>query len=238
MSSVLVYGSGECEQLGLGDNAPAELKKPRLISLFSSPIQVRQIACGGMHTLVLTTHGRVYSWGCNDEAALGREGAENEPLLVKGLDVPCTNVTAGDCHSIAYNTSLNMIFRWGLYRNTFSGKIDKPQKEPIRIAEEELQGIKLKKVVSGSHHTLILASGRVFGWGDPESGKTGRKLRSRNKNNQSLIIEAIGLKNAKDIFCGSDTSFAITQQKGGSKQVWAWGLNNWGQLGIGHQDNE
>jgi alpha-tubulin suppressor-like RCC1 family protein len=61
------------------------------------PIKVNQIACGGLHTLVLTTHGRVYSWGCNDDSALGREGAENTPILVnKSLSDPMTNITAGD----------------------------------------------------------------------------------------------------------------------------------------------
>lgn len=205
--------------------------------MFVAPIQVREIACGGMHTLVLTTHGRVYSWGCNDEAALGREGAENTPILVKDLPYPMTNVTAGDCHSIAYNTSLNLVYRWGLYRNILTGKIEKEQRTPLRIAEKVLRGLNLKKITSGGHHTLMLASGRAFGWGDPETGKIGRMLKSRNKNNQSLIIEAIGLKNVKDIFCSSDSSFAINETKNGVQHTYAWGLNNWGQLGIGHREN-
>ena len=191
-----------------------------------------------MHTLVLTTLGRVYSWGCNDEAALGREGAENVPLQVdNSLEYPMTNIVAGDCHSIAYNTTLNLIYRWGLYRNALTGKIGEAQKVPARIAEKELKGIKLKKVTSGAHHTLVLASGRVFGWGDPETGKTGRMLKSRNKNSQSLEIEAIGLKNVVDIFWGLDASFAINETKNGAKHVYSWGLNNWGQLGLGHREN-
>jgi alpha-tubulin suppressor-like RCC1 family protein len=91
--------------------------------------------------------------------------------------------------------------------------IGKKQNIPIRIGESILENLKLTKVTSGSHHTLVLASNRVFGWGDPETGKTGRMLKSRNKNSQSLEIEAIGLKNVNDIFAGLDTSFAISTDK-------------------------
>lgn len=35
--------------------------------------QVLQIACGGMHTVALLDDGRIFSWGVNDEGALGRE---------------------------------------------------------------------------------------------------------------------------------------------------------------------
>lgn len=108
---------------------------------------VKDIACGGMHTLVLTTQGRVYSWGCNDEGALGRSGPENEPKLVdSSLCDPMTHITAGDCHSIAYNTSTNLIYRWGLYRNSMTGKIGEKAEVPIKIEHDEMNKLKLKKV--------------------------------------------------------------------------------------------
>jgi len=43
--------------------------------------------------------------------------------------------------------------------------------------------MKIKKVASGSHHTLALSEcGKVYGWGDAESGKIGRMLNTRNKD--------------------------------------------------------
>lgn len=48
-----------------------------------------------------------------------------------------------------------------------------------------------------------------------------------------MRIEKIHAKNAKDIFCGNHHSFYINTDG----QVYGWGLNNHGQLGIGHKDN-
>ena len=58
-------------------------------------------------------------------------------------------------------------------------------------------------------------------------------LNTRNKNQQALKIEKVGAKNAVDIFCGNQHSFYINDKH----QVFAWGLNNWGQLGVGDKFN-
>lgn len=70
-----------------------------------------------MHTLALASNGTLYSWGCNDDGALGRVGPENVPGRVDGtLDIPTTDMSTGDCHSIAYSTSQNTVFYWGSYK--------------------------------------------------------------------------------------------------------------------------
>ena len=58
-----------------------------------------------MHTVALASDGSLYSWGCNDEGVLGRSGQENLPLRVDStLDIPVTDISVGDSHTIAYNT--------------------------------------------------------------------------------------------------------------------------------------
>ena len=47
------------------------------------------------------------------------------------------------------------------------------------------------------------------------------------------MIEKLNAKKAKDIFCGNYHSFYINEKD----QVFAWGMNNHGQLGIGHKEN-
>ena len=108
--------------LGLGDDAPLEVKKPRKPSIFDigpgfPAKSILKILCGGMHTVALASNGTVYTWGCNDEGVLGRSGPENVPLPVDGaLDIPVTDVSAGDSHCVAYNTNTNQMYFWGCYR--------------------------------------------------------------------------------------------------------------------------
>lgn len=84
---------------------------------------------------------------------------------------------------------------------------------------------KLRKVASGAHHTLALTmDGHIYAWGDPESGKLGRILNTRNKDKQALVIEKVHARNAVDIFTGNHHSFYINRDG----HVYGWGLNNHG----------
>ena len=67
------------------------------------------------------------------------------------------------------------------------GRTYDPVKVPTRIGSELFNSKKrasqIKKVASGAHHTLLLTEdGKIYGWGDAESGKIGRMLNTRNKN--------------------------------------------------------
>jgi len=78
-------------------------------------VDIYQIACGALHTVVLTTEGKVYTFGCNDEGALGREGIEKIPVEVK-LDGPMDMISAGDNHSVFANSQMGCIYFSGNYK--------------------------------------------------------------------------------------------------------------------------
>ena len=186
-----------------------------------------------MHTVALTPTGVAFSWGCNDEGALGREGLEWKPLPMD-ISQRCNGISLGDSHTILYNTELSNAFFCGLYRNAVQGRVSDPVKKPTMFGSSSFKKGKrtLVKITSGVHHTLALTSdGKVWAWGDAESGKIGRILRSRNKNHQAMKIEQVAAKKARDIFAGNHCSFYVNE----AGKAFAFGLNNHGQLGIGYK---
>ena len=61
-------------------------------------------------------HCQVFTWGCNDEGALGRDGDEYTPLpVVKLKDHVIRQVSAGDSHTAAL-TSSGCVYFWGVFR--------------------------------------------------------------------------------------------------------------------------
>ncbi len=65
------------------------------------------------------TSPQVYTWGCNDEGALGRpteDGEEYTPELVKMLEgVVIVQISAGDCHTV-FLTNMGLVYCCGIFR--------------------------------------------------------------------------------------------------------------------------
>ena len=75
---VYVFGSGDSAELGLGD--AKNVKRPRLNKLVdASTVGVVQIAVGGMHCVALTHDQKIFTWGVNDNYALGRDTTWEAP---------------------------------------------------------------------------------------------------------------------------------------------------------------
>lgn len=113
---VYTWGAGDCDQLGHGDEE-YNIDHPRVVARLTR-IAIARIATGGLHTLALARDGTLWSWGCNDDGALGRAGAENVPGRVRGAlnTVRVAAVAAGDSHSVAVEADSGKVFAWGTYK--------------------------------------------------------------------------------------------------------------------------
>ena len=182
-SLVFSCGSGECEQLGHGNDCYS-LDMPRLLrSLVRVPIA--RIAVGGIHSIALTTAGEVWSWGCNDDCALGRGGAENVPGRVRGLlnGRFVQRIACGDSHSIALDSE-GRVFAWGTYKGAdgylgFDAKTKK-QAEPRFLTDVWKQYGEASEVSCGNDHTgVVTRSGQAVVWGYNGQGQLGKAFVER-----------------------------------------------------------
>ena len=156
-----------------------------------SSLSVKVVAAGALHTIVLTTDGLAYSWGCNDDGALGRKGEENVPIIVDSLadkKVFLTQVACGDCHS-AFVDKDGGAWIVGSYKDS-SGHIGFPDFKtnksvdkkkthiPCKVIFEGHRG-KVKAISSGDHHIVaMMDDGVLFSWGQNQLGQCGHSGRT------------------------------------------------------------
>ncbi|KAH8179077.1 regulator of chromosome condensation (RCC1) repeat domain-containing protein [Sarocladium implicatum] len=239
---------------------PVDVKRPRLNdNLSASATGVVQIACGGMHAIALTKDNKILTWGVNDQGALGRdtkwsgglrdmnaEDSDSEDEDDTGMNpvestpgevsaesfapgVKFVQVTACDSASFVL-TEDGRVYGWGTFRSS-DGILGFDEHVKVQATPVLLPVLKnVKSLAAGSNHVLALDhKGNVLAWGCGQQNQLGRRIIERNKMS-SLVPQGLGLPRGKivQIACGSYHSFAIDKE--GS--VWAWGLNNFGELGI------
>ncbi|KAK9469456.1 regulator of chromosome condensation 1/beta-lactamase-inhibitor protein II [Lipomyces arxii] len=253
--NVYVFGTGSMAELGLGPDAKnKEVKRPRLNPFLPiDEVSIVDFSVGGAHVLAIDKNGKLWSWGCNDHGALGRNTTQGEagmlrdidaeeddddgdlnplestPALVEHLppDLIFVQVAASDSLSVAL-TSEGRLWAWGTFRCNegvlgFSEHVEF-QHTPVQMPIP----YPVSQIVAGKDHALALTTnGRVYSWGNGQQFQLGRRVVERARM-QSLTPREFGIKNIKLIGSGEFHAFAIDT----SGQVMAWGLNQFGQCGI------
>lgn len=224
-----------------------ERSRPALVKIDDKIVQV---CAGGMHTVCLTNQGKIYTFGCNDESALGRDTSEEgSETLPSKLNLPykIVQASAGDSHT-AVLTEDGHVYAWGNFRDAngsmglTSGGISK---DPL----EMLPGHRVVKIVSGGDHLICLTDkGEIFTGGCAEQGQLGRIAecfagRGGRKGLDSILKmgpvrckKHSSRKRAEfsDIWAGQYVTFAKEKESG---DIYAWGLNNYFQLGFSDMEN-
>ncbi|OQR92398.1 regulator of chromosome condensation (RCC1)-like protein [Achlya hypogyna] len=257
--AVMAFGSGDCGQLGHGVDEDDDMivSVPRVVSALAKQ-QIVRVGCGGLHTAAVTKDGNVYTWGCNDDGALGRTGDENFPGLVTGFpaNTSIINVIGGDCHSVALAVD-GSVFMWGSYKDK-EGKLwcDAPTpKETFKnkqLTPYRVSGLaNVADIACGSSFNVArTADGHVYSWGLGEMGQLGRPVSDKIRDAageydlplvfSQHLTPALVLLNGKMLLCkaigcGSYHALFVASDSGG---VYTTGLNNYGQLGLGHDANQ
>ncbi|KAF8706816.1 chromosome condensation (RCC1) repeat, partial [Rhizoctonia solani] len=264
---ILVFGNGDSSQFGMGPNATGEYPRPRMQKFFKTASDegklggegagVESLAAGGLHTLAIDEAGKVWTWGTNDDGALGRlvEGpdpedpsktidsdvAESTPTVLNTLaeeQFRAVSVAAGNNVSLALGTN-GQLRAWGSFRSNegafgFDGRPGSARIQYLPTTLEALTKDVFVQIACGGDHCLALTeTGHVYVWGTGEQFQLGRKVLERHKK-RGLFPEKLHLRNIVSIGCGAYHSFAI-DKKG---VVYAWGLNVKRQCGIPGEEDQ
>lgn len=176
------WGTNGFGALGLGEDV-VEKMRPALVDVCGQ--RVLAVACGGMHTVALAEDGTVYTWGVNDEGALGRptSGTAWEGTAARDMDDPAlpgraqlpegvraVQVVAGDGFTFAL-TEDGEVYGWGQFKDDLSSFYSfsptcKLQRLPALVHAPSDTRDRVRKLAAGARHMLALTRrGEVLSWG-------------------------------------------------------------------------
>lgn len=201
------------------------------------PVQVgtannwASIAGGGNFSLGLKDDGTLWSWGGNGFGQLG-DGTQTEhhaPLQV-GTDNKWVSIAGGPNGSVALKSD-GTYWAWGLgfYGNgVFTNGANAPlQLAPFQIGTDN-DWVRIQLYNNTSFG--VKSNGTIWGWGINTLGQVG----NGNTTNQLNPVQVNNTLNAwLTISAGGTHSLAVKT----NGTLWAWGQNNFGQLGDGTNTN-
>lgn len=192
------------------------------IKLFQSSDMVKAVAAD-QHSLLLKSDGSVWSWGAADIGQTGQNSYEQVDNIgrVRGL----SNIVdiSGSAHSLALKSD-GTVWAWG---NNDRGQLGDGTTStkfiPVQVIG--LQGV--TAISASSTHSLAVIDGEVWAWGDNYMGSLGVSTDGNIVNPTPILVS--GLTNIVSVEAGVRSGFAIDE----TGNVYAWGYNNYGQLGNG-----
>ena len=235
------WGNNTYGQLGDGTKTdrttPVKVRKPTNAPADFTYVQV---SAGWDCSLALGSDGNAYAWGNNSSGQLG-DGTTTQrttPVKVgKPTGLTYVQISAGVHYSLALGSDGNA-YAWG--SNTY-GKLGDgtttQRTTPVKVGKPT--GLTYVQVSAGWQHSLALGSdGNAYGWGQNSSGQLGNNTASGYGDSNPVPVRvrdpanptdtSKGLK-ATQVSAGALHSLAL----GSDGYVYAWGMNDHGQLGNG-----
>jgi alpha-tubulin suppressor-like RCC1 family protein len=233
---VYAFGAGTFGQLG---NA-MDISRTAIAPVPSTEL-FKKIACGGHSNLALTASGDLYAWGLNTQQWLGVCDPKHNPLK-PWMSVPSQiawskertkkpKMIACGSHHYAVITEAGALYTWGCGKHGRLGHgEDTDITEPKLVEFFESLGTKVRDVALGVAHTVVvLDNDDVYTFGCGMFGRLGhgREADEFLPRRVEKLKEVIQVSIRRIAAGGSHTAIATDDG-----QVWTWGLNDFGQLGV------
>jgi alpha-tubulin suppressor-like RCC1 family protein len=217
-----------------GSNANGRLGDGTVIAR-SSPVQVgalttwRQVSVSQQGTFAVTTANTLFGWGANGSGEVGDSTTieRSSPVQIGAL-TNWSQVSAGTSTHFAIKTD-GTLWAWGASGSGALGDNSAINKSsPVQIGALT-NWVVVAGRVAGGH--AITTAGALWGWGrNQESGEIGINLGGIGSNRSSPVQVGAGLTWSK-LSQGESAAGRSAIKTDGT--LWAWGANDFGQLGDG-----
>ncbi|TRY75583.1 hypothetical protein TCAL_13348 [Tigriopus californicus] len=240
---VWAWGWGVHGQLGTG-SIEDEFVPVRIFKKKSQP--VCQIATGYAHTMLLTTKGEVWVFGCSLFGQLGNGANKKQmvPVKVDGFAGPIRLISSGFFHSYAV-TERDRIYTWGCNPQILRLEAQQKKKERIQAIQERKKQQALAEMdrdeaeergeCPDKERPLIQPLGEIKNIqtnGSLLEPKVPEKKKSEPDEMLHLVPGEFFAPNlngrVKEIACGNQHTLFLSDRG----KVYAYGKNMDGQLGI------
>lgn len=242
--SVWVFGSNRAMELGMRKevtqiNTPQRMKSLRDKQIVQ--IASASSASGQEHSLALTASGEVYSFGTSSIGALGQgpDVRETAPIILRMTqEVHIKYLAAGARHTVML-TDTGQLYTFGCNRcGQLGTEVENSRKKVVTSADTPVpvggplhparRQVITRLAVGDDHNVVVCEDGRIFAWGANSNGQLGIGRMSDQFTPQQLR-EPQNVT-VTSLACGARHSLLVT---GDGTQVWGFGSNTQGQLGLG-----
>ena len=202
---------------------------------------IASVSAGLVHGSFLTDDGDVYSWGLGNFGRLGHGDSENQliPKKIEALDdATIVRIENGNGASYAIDDA-GTLYAWGQNSNGQLGLGDEAHRD-VPTVVTALEDETVIDVSSGTSHTVVLtADGDVYAFGSNTAGQIGSPegLDDTGEPVREVLspVKVAGLPDTVvSVTADTRTSFAVTADG----EVYGWGENSFGQLGIGTDNGD
>lgn len=234
--SLFAMGANSFGQLALGDDVDM-IYEPEEVPCFKD-MRVNKIATGKIHGLALVD-GSVYSWGINDDCALGREtneiNKETEPMKVQ-FEEKFREKVVDICGGASYScllTAKGNVYTCGTFKNG-SGIFGYDASTKFQAKFKKIRNLKrIKSIHGGQNHILMVdRANHVWSMGTNDFRQLGVTFRERRRK-RCLEPSLVCYRTKENVFVKAAAGGFHSILVNNKKEAYAFGGNFNGQLGLG-----
>ena len=226
-----VCGYNDNGQCGMGTNQ--QVRQPSLIPFLEGEDVIGVFVFNGCeHTLVLTRDGKLFSFGYNYRGQLGLGTTSSEPIPrpIKGIMSRKVTLAACSYHHTVVVCADRFVFSFGRNDCGQLGHGDVADKKHPHLIST-LSDVTVASVSCGQFHTVVVtAEGGVLVCGKNDYGQLGLDGAENVKTFSPLTSSVHIMDNMLQVCCGYYHTVLLSR----NGQVYGFGRNDYGQLGLGH----